>query len=129
MDHYLGKETVQNLLVLRLPICCLSRFGQTAVDHIDNVAESVGLKAATPIMTAPVRCVTLCRTICCNWHSLRGAAQLLDADNVRDEKIKVLRAERFDSKNVTQNTVRAQYTGGTVNGEPCRAMLTPCPMP
>ena len=45
-------------------------------------------------------------------------------------KIKVLRAMKgFDSKNVMQNTVRAQYTAALSMARPCRAMLTPCPMP
>ena len=66
IDHYLGKETVQNILVLRFanglfePI-----WNRDHIDHVQiTVAETLASDAAAAITTRPARCATWCRTIC-----------------------------------------------------------------
>lgn len=122
MDHYLGKETVQNLLVLRFANMLFEPlWSNRTVDHIQiTVAESVGVEGRDAYYDSAgaVRDIVQNHLLQLLCLIAMEPPNSLDADNVRDEKIKVLRAMKgFDSKNVTQNTVRAQYTGGTVNGE------------
>ena len=69
IDHYLGKETVQNILVFRFsngifePI-----WNRRYIDNVQiTVAEQVGWKDAQAITRAPGRCATSCRTICFNY--------------------------------------------------------------
>ena len=73
IDHYLGKETVQNILVFRFsngifePI-----WNRRYIDHVQiTVAEPWESSSAEGITTRPVRCATWCRTTFCNWSRLR----------------------------------------------------------
>lgn len=74
IDHYLGKETVQNLLALRFANMLFEPvWNATYIDHVQiTVAETVGLESRVAITTTAVRCVTWCRTTCCNcWRLSR----------------------------------------------------------
>ncbi|WP_050436045.1 glucose-6-phosphate dehydrogenase [Chondromyces crocatus] len=122
IDHYLGKETVQNLLVLR--------FGNTIFEplwtrqHIERVeltvAEDIGVEGRGKFYEK----VGITRDIVQN-HALQLLTLVAmeppsswDADAVRDEKVKVLRALRpITGKAVLDHTVRAQYAAGVVRGE------------
>ena len=68
IDHYLGKETVQNLLALRFANPLFEPIWNCAhIDHVQiTVSETVGLEGAAIIMTMPARSATWCRTTCCN---------------------------------------------------------------
>ena len=78
IDHYLGKETVQNLLALRFSNSMLFEPAVEQADMIDHVqitvAETVGVEGrAAPISTRRgVRCATWCRTIMLQLLCLRG---------------------------------------------------------
>jgi glucose-6-phosphate 1-dehydrogenase len=122
IDHYLGKETVQNLLVLR--------FGNTIfeplwtrqhVDHVQiTVAEDIGVEGRGKFYEK----VGITRDIVQN-HALQLLTLVameptasLDADAVRDEKVKALRALRpITGRTVLTNTVRGQYAAGLVRGD------------
>lgn len=67
IDHYLGKETVLNLLALRFANSILPRNGITAplIRCKLPSPKKWGLKAAGVTLTRPVRCVTWCKTTCC----------------------------------------------------------------
>ncbi|HLJ58411.1 MAG TPA: glucose-6-phosphate dehydrogenase [bacterium] len=122
IDHYLGKETVQNILVFRFangifePI-----WNQHFIDHVQiTVAETVGVEArAGYYETAGV-----VRDIVQN-HMMQlltlvamEAPVAFEADEVREEKVKVLRAaRRFSSEDVARNVVVGQYGRGTVGPE------------
>jgi glucose-6-phosphate 1-dehydrogenase len=122
IDHYLGKETVQNLLVLRFANGIFEPFwNRQYVDHVQfTVAESIGVeKRGGYFETAGIT-----RDIIQN-HMLQLVSLVameppvaFEADAVRDEKVKVLRALRdFSLKEIDQLAVRGQYTEGSVLGD------------
>ena len=123
IDHYLGKETVQNLMVLR--------FGNTIfeplwtrqhVDHVQiTVAEEIGIEGRGSFYET----VGITRDIVQN-HALQILSITAmepptswDANAVRDEKVKVLRTLRpiRTKEEVLGLTVRGQYAPGTVRGD------------
>lgn len=123
IDHYLGKETVQNLLVFRFangifePI-----WNQKYVDHVQiTVAETVGVEGRAGYFDK----AGVTRDIIQN-HVLQLLTLVameppcaFDADAVRDEKVKVLRALRpIREGDVTEMTSRAQYAAGASGGKP-----------
>jgi len=122
IDHYLGKETVQNLLVLRFANRFInSQWDQSCIDHIQiTVAEKVGIEG--------------------RWAYYDGVGQLrdmvqnhlmqllclvameppnsLEAESIRDEKVKIVKALRpIDAFSVKDHVVRGQYSQGVIDGE------------
>ena len=129
IDHYLGKETVQNLLVLRFGNILLEPlWSNAAIDHIQiTAAESIGVggrgayyedAGALRDMVQNHLLQLLCLT--CMETPLS-----LESDDVRTEKIKVLRALRaVDADTVAETTVRGQYARGRVGEESATDYLT-----
>ncbi len=123
IDHYLGKETVQNLLALRFGNSLFEPLWRlNAVDHVQiTVAEDLGVGGRIEFYDR----IGALRDMVQN-HMLQLLCLVameppasLHHDAVRDEKIKVLRALRpLTEANVKTNSVRGQYNAGTVNGEP-----------
>jgi glucose-6-phosphate 1-dehydrogenase len=121
IDHYLGKETVQNLLALRFAnILFEPLWNATRIDHVQiTVAETVGLeKRASYYDTAgALRDMVqnhLLQLLCMVAMEPPAA---LDADAVRDEKLKVLRSLRpIVGDDVMHQTVRGQYRAGASAG-------------
>jgi glucose-6-phosphate 1-dehydrogenase len=122
IDHYLGKETVQNLLVLRFANGIFEPFwNRQYIDHVQlTVAESIGVeKRGSYFETAGIT-----RDIIQN-HMLQLVSLVameppvaFEADPVRDEKVKVLRALReFPRGHEQENIARGQYADGSVLGE------------
>ena len=119
IDHYLGKETVQNILVLRFANQIFEPlFNKNYIDHVQiTVAESIGLEGRGGYFDH----AGITRDIVQN-HALQVLTLIameppvtLGADDVRDEKVKVLKAIRlFTPDDVAQYTVRGQYGPGTV---------------
>jgi len=122
IDHYLGKETVQNLLVLRFANGIFEPFwNRQYIDHVQvTVAESIGVEKRGPYFET----AGISRDIIQN-HMLQLVSLIameppvaFEADAVRDEKVKVLRALReFPRGHETDVAVRGQYTDGSVLGE------------
>ena len=122
IDHYLGKETVQNLLVLRFGNILLEPlWSNQAIDHIEiTAAESIGVggrgsyydgAGALRDMVQNHLLQLLCLTA-------MEAPTSLEANDVRAEKIKVLRALRpITAKVSKEKTVRGQYARGKVDDE------------
>ena len=118
IDHYLGKETVQNLLVFRFANALFERvWNRDAVDSIQiTVAESIGIEGRGSFYE-PVGAL---RDIVQN-HVLQMLALLTmeppaayDAESIRDEKAKLLRSIRpIDPADV----VRGQYGPGRIDGD------------
>ncbi len=122
IDHYLGKETVQNLLVLRFGNVLLEPlWNSNAIDHIEiTVAESIGVsgRGAYYDGAGALRDMVQNHLLQLLCLSTMEAPSSLGADDVRTEKIKVLRAlEPITVDNVTERTVRGQYTNGRIEGE------------
>ncbi|SFL88429.1 glucose-6-phosphate dehydrogenase [Legionella jamestowniensis] len=122
IDHYLGKETVLNLLVLRFanPIFS-SHWDNTAIDHVQiTVAEEVGVEGRWGYYDDAGQTRDMVQNHLLQILSLIAMEppQNLDADSIRDEKLKVLKALRpINLTNVQENTVRGQYVHGFVNGK------------
>jgi glucose-6-phosphate 1-dehydrogenase len=123
IDHYLGKESVQNILILRLgngffePL-----WNNRYVDHVQiTVAESVGVETRAGYYENAGVSRDILQNHLMQLLSLTAMEPpaRFDADSVRDEKVKVLRAIRpLDAGDVALRTVRAQYAPGAVAGGP-----------
>jgi len=118
IDHYLGKETVQNLLALRFANIMFEPLWNAAhIDHVQiTVAETVGLESRVGYYDTSGALRDMVQN-----HMLQLLALVamepptsFDATAVRDEKVKVLRALREVQAN---ETVTGQYKAGAINGE------------
>ncbi|MEX1667514.1 glucose-6-phosphate dehydrogenase [Zhongshania guokunii] len=128
IDHYLGKETVQNLLVLRFGNALFGPLWNS--QYIDNiqitVAEDIGVEGRGDFYakTGALRDMVqnhLLQLLC--LVAMEPPANLR-ADTIRDEKVKVLQALRpITAANVKAKTVRGQYIAGAVNAAPVAAFL------
>jgi glucose-6-phosphate 1-dehydrogenase len=122
IDHYLGKETVQNMLVFRFANSLFEPiWGRQHVDHVQiTVAEEIGVESRGKFyeQTGVTRDIVenhLMQLLCL---TAMEPPISLSADAVRDEKVKVLRSlRRLESSEVRLNVVRGQYTSGIVRGE------------
>jgi glucose-6-phosphate 1-dehydrogenase len=123
IDHYLGKEAVQNLLVLRFANMLLEPLWNAAtVDHIQiSVCESIGAGQRADYYdgSGALRDMVqnhLLQLLC--LVAMEPPASVAD-DTVRDEKLKVLRALRpISAGQAWTHTVRGQYTAGRIDGRP-----------
>ena len=128
IDHYLGKETVQNLLVLRFGNILLEPLWKSdAIEHIEiTVAEDIGVSGRGSYYdgAGALRDMVQNHLLQLLCLSTMEAPSSLEADDVRTEKIKVLRAlRRITPENAEKFTVRGQYTNGRVNGESVKGYL------
>jgi glucose-6-phosphate 1-dehydrogenase len=122
IDHYLGKETVQNLLVLRFANGIFEPlWNRGYVDHVQiTAAEDIGIGTRAGYYDA----AGALRDIVQN-HLLQLLTILameppvsFSADEVRDEKVKVLRAVTHGQRGAPPLAVRAQYGPGVSGGRP-----------
>jgi glucose-6-phosphate 1-dehydrogenase len=121
IDHYLGKETVQNLLALRFGNSLFEPlWRREVVDHVQiTVAEDLGVDNRIAFYNdiGTLRDMVqnhLLQLIC--LVAMEPPSDLND-DAVRDEKLKVLKALKpITAQLVNSNTVRAQYDAGAING-------------
>ncbi len=118
IDHYLGKETVQNLLALRFANIMFEPLWNAAhIDHVQiTVAETVGLEGRVAFYDDAGAIRDMVQN-----HMLQLLALVameppahFDATAVRDEKVKVLRALREVGKG---ETVTGQYRAGAIQGQ------------
>jgi len=128
IDHYLGKETVQNLLVLRFANALFEPvWSRVAIDHVQiTVAEEIGLEGRADYYdrSGAVRDMIQNHLLQLLCLVAMEPPNSMDADDVRTEKMKVLKAlKRFTPETVGQNSVRAQYEAGVSNGEKVKGYL------
>lgn len=122
IDHYLGKETVLNLLVLRFANAIFTNnWDHECIDHVQiTVAEEVGVEGRWGYYDDAGQMRDMVQNHLLQILSLLAMEPPVDvsADSIRDEKLKVLKALRvIDSHNYQEKTVRGQYTAGYVNGQ------------
>jgi glucose-6-phosphate 1-dehydrogenase len=122
IDHYLGKETVQNILVFRFANGIFEPlWNRRYVDHVEiTVAETVGVgtRAGYYESSGVIRDMFQNHILQLLTLTAMEAPVAFNADAVRDEKVKVLRALRpLRGADVITNTLRAQYTSGTMGGK------------
>ncbi len=124
IDHYLGKETVQNIFAFRFANAIFEPvWNNTHVDHVQiTVGESIGVehRAAFYEETGVVRDIVQNHLLQVFSLVAMEPPAAFDADPIRDEKAKLLRA----TKPMTlENAVRGQYGDGYVAGEQAAAYL------
>jgi glucose-6-phosphate 1-dehydrogenase len=122
IDHYLGKETVLNLLALRFANAIFaSNWDHNAIDHVQiSVAEEVGVEGRWGYYDDAGQMRDMVQNHLLQVLSLIAMEPpaSLDADSIRDEKLKVLKALRpINLQNVQEKTVRGQYSAGFVSGK------------
>src|SRR5271166_447716 len=123
IDHYLGKETVQNLLALRFANPIFERlWNADVIDHVQiTVAETVGVEGRGGYYdhSGALRDMVQNHMLQLLCLVAMDPPVSLEADRVRDEKLKVLRALRpFEPHEALGLTVRGQYTQGAIDGQP-----------
>src|SRR6478752_4132764 len=119
IDHYLGKETVQNLLVLRFANTLFERtWSSRDIDHVQiTVAETVGLEQRAGYYDKSGHMRDMVQNHLMQLLTLFAIEppNMLEAGAVRDEKIKVLKALRpIVGPDVQRFTVRGQYGPGQI---------------
>jgi glucose-6-phosphate 1-dehydrogenase len=128
LDHYLGKETVQNLQVLRFANGTLEPiWNRRYVEHVQiTVAEDLGIgrRAAYYDSAGAIRDVIQNHVMQLLALVAMEAPVRFDADTIRDEKVKLLRSvRRYRPDEVPDYVVRGQYGAGWVGGEQVPAYL------
>ncbi len=122
IDHYLGKEAVQNLLALRFSnILFEELWSARTIDHIQiTIAEDLGVEGRGGFYegTGAMRDMVqnhLLQLLC--LVAMEPPARL-DGDSIREEKLKVLKSlKQFSGPEIDENVVRAQYGAGAMAGE------------
>lgn len=121
IDHYLGKETVQNLMALRFANALFEPLWNSAhIDHVQiTVAEDIGVegRAGYYDTAGALRDMVQNHILQLLCLVAMEPPTSMDADAVRDEKLKVLKAlTPIDANNVERLTVRGQYAAGASAG-------------
>ncbi len=116
IDHYLGKQTVQNLLVFRFANGLFEPvWKRNYVDHVQiTVAEAIGVEGRGPYYETAGALRDMVQNHLMQLLTLTAMEPPvgLDANSIRDEKVKVLRAiPPLTPEEVAARTVRGQYTG------------------
>ncbi|MEX3948957.1 glucose-6-phosphate dehydrogenase [Paraburkholderia sp. EG287B] len=128
IDHYLGKETVQNLMVLRFGNPIFGPLWQAPyIRSVQiTVAETVGVgsRAGFYDHTGALRDMVQNHLLQLLCIVAMEPPVSLDPDAVRDEKLKVLRSLRpMSLADIARDTVRGQYAAGAVDGQPVKGYL------
>ena len=126
IDHYLGKETVQNILAFRFANGIFEPLWSRAyIDHVQiTAAETVGVETRGSFYDATGALRDMVPNHIFQLLALTAmeAPNSFGADAVRGEKSKVLDAvHRFDAEAAARDVVRGQYRAGAVLGKPVRA--------
>jgi glucose-6-phosphate 1-dehydrogenase len=121
IDHYLGKETVQNLLVFRFANTLIEPlWNRNFIDHVQiTVAEDIGIgnRADYYDKTGMLRDMLQNHLMQLLTVVAMEPPPALEADALRDEKVKVLRSIRpISRRSVHAHAFRAQYRAGTIQG-------------
>ncbi len=129
IDHYLGKETVQNLLALRFTNLLFERlWDNKSIDQVQiTLAETVGLEDRAEFYdkAGALRDMVQNHLLQLLCLIAMEPPHKLDAENIRAEKLKVLKALRpIQGDVIYRNTVRGQYDAGVINDRDVPGYLT-----
>ena len=121
IDHYLGKETVQNMLVFRFANAIFEPlWNHKYIDHVQiTVSESLGVEGRAPYFEEAGTMRDMIQNHVFQLLCLVGMEPpgSLNANAIRDEKVKVLQALRpIDPAAIDETAVRGQYTAGAIKG-------------
>jgi len=119
IDHYLGKETVQNIMVLRFANYLFElAWNRQHIDYVEiTVAESIGVESRKDYYDKYGALKDMVQNHLLQLLCLVAmeAPSELNADNVRNEKLKVLHAlQKYSSDDIRKATVKGQYTRGKI---------------
>ena len=128
IDHYLGKETVQNLMVLRFANDLYENaWNSQNIETVQiTVSESLGVETRGNYYDKYGALLDMVQNHLLQLLCLVAMEppSVLGADSVRDEKLKVLKSLRvFDEKMIQQQTSKGQYVKGNIDGEAVSAYL------
>jgi glucose-6-phosphate 1-dehydrogenase len=126
IDHFLGKETAQNILVLRFANAIFEPIWNARyIDHIQiTAAETLGVegRAGYYETAGALRDMVQNHLLQLLCLVAMEAPTDLSADSIRDEKVKVVRSlRRYRPDEIAKWVVRGQYTAGAINAEPVPA--------
>ncbi len=123
IDHYLGKETVQNILMFRFSNAIFEQlWARQSIDHVQiTVSEKLGVGSRGGYYEEAGALRDMVQN-----HLLQVLALVameppvsLESESIRDEKVKLLRSIRLlQPSQVSSQVVRGQYTAGAVDGQP-----------
>src|SRR5215217_5454064 len=122
IDHYLGKDTVQNILVFRFGNTMFEPiWNRNYVDYVEITAAEtggVGSRAGYYEEAGALRDMVADHLLQLLTLTAMEPPVAFDADSVREEKVQVLRSiRRMNPEQVAERTVRAQYGPGAIDGE------------
>src|SRR5208283_3492944 len=122
IDHYMGKETVQNVLALRFANSIFEPvWNRRYVGHVHvTVAESLGVehRGAFYEGAGALRDIVQNHVMQVLALTLMEPSATMDPTSIRDEKVKLLRAVMAPRVEEAESAiVRAQYTAGTIDGK------------
>ncbi|MEI6895040.1 MAG: glucose-6-phosphate dehydrogenase [Colwellia sp.] len=128
IDHYLGKETVLNLLVLRFANSLFTNnWDRNCIDHVQiTVAESVGIEGRWGFYDDAGQMRDMVQNHLLQVLSLLAMEPPADlsAESIRVEKLKVIKALKpINSDNIKDKAIRGQYTDGFLEGSPAPGYL------
>ena len=129
IDHYLGKESVQNLLVYRFANSIMEPlWNRNYIDHIQiSTSETLGIEYRANYYDKSGALRDMIQSHIMQMMTLVAMEPPVEytADAVRDEKMKVLRAVRsIDPEQINVQTVSAQYASGHIDGEDVPAYVS-----
>lgn len=122
IDHFLGKETAQNIMVLRFANAIFEPlWNNRYIDHVQITAsEPLGVEGRGPYYEGSGALRDMVQNHLLQLLCLTGMEPPTDlsADSVRDEKVKVVRSLRpLRGEDVAANVIRGQYAAGAINGK------------
>ena len=125
IDHYLGKDTVQNILVFRFGNSLFEPiWNRNYVDYVEITAAEtagVGSRAGYYEEAGALRDMVANHLLQLLTLTAMEPPVAFDADSVREEKVQVLRSiRRLKPHEVAERTVRAQYGPGEIDGKPVK---------
>ena len=123
IDHYLGKETVQNIMMFRFGNSIFEPvWNRNYVEYVEiTAAETLGVEGRAEFyeQTGALRDMVANHLLQCLTLTAMEPPVAFDADTVRTQKVQVLRAIRpMSVDEVAKRTVRGQYGPGKVDGKP-----------
>jgi glucose-6-phosphate 1-dehydrogenase len=123
IDHYLGKETVQNILVFRFSNSLFEPvWNRNYIDYVEiTAAETVGVenRAAFYEETGALRDMVANHLLQLLALTAMEPPVAFDADSVREQKVQALRSIRpMNVEDVARFTIRGQYGSGVIDGKP-----------